>query len=45
MDMVKAEPAKLTRSERAAIRKLVTGMCANYDRNTAACRLIAPATC
>jgi hypothetical protein len=31
MDMVKAEPRELTRSERAAIRKLVTGMCANYD--------------
>jgi hypothetical protein len=31
MDMVKAEPRELTRNERAAIRKLVTGMCANYD--------------
>lgn len=27
----RAEPRELTRSERAAIRKLVTGMCANYD--------------
>ena len=25
------EPRELTRKERAAIRKLVTGMCANYD--------------
>lgn len=28
---MKPEPRELTRSERAAIRKLVTGMCANYD--------------
>ena len=27
-----AEARELTREERAAIRKLVTGMCANYDR-------------
>ena len=31
MEQVKPEPRELTRSERAAIRKLVTGMCANYD--------------
>ena len=31
MERVKPEPRELTRSERAAIRKLVTGMCANYD--------------
>ena len=28
----RAEPRELTRSERAAIRKLVTDMCANYDQ-------------
>jgi ribosomal protein L37E len=28
-----AETRELTREERAAIRKLVTGMCANYDRD------------
>jgi len=27
----KTEPRELTREERAVIRKLVTGMCANYD--------------
>jgi hypothetical protein len=31
METVKTEPRELTRNERAAIRKLVTGMCANYD--------------
>lgn len=31
MEQVKPEPRELTRSERAAIRKLVTGICANYD--------------
>lgn len=31
MQTAKTEPRELTREERAAIRKLVTGMCANYD--------------
>ena len=31
MERVKPEPRELTRNERAAIRKLVTDMCANYD--------------
>ena len=31
MKTAKTEARELTRSERAAIRKLVTGMCANYD--------------
>ena len=30
--MPPTEPRELTRAERAAIRKLVTEMCANYDR-------------
>lgn len=30
MERVKSKSRELTRSERAAIRKLVTGMCANY---------------
>lgn len=29
--MAQTEPRELTREERAVIRKLVTGMCANYD--------------
>ncbi len=29
--LMSAEPRELTRRERAAIRRLVTGMCANYD--------------
>lgn len=31
MDKVTTESRELTRSERTAIRKLVVGMCANYD--------------
>lgn len=31
MEAKKPEPRELTRHERTAIRKLVTGMCANYD--------------
>ena len=31
MQQAKTEPRELTREERAAIRKLVMGMCANYD--------------
>lgn len=31
METAKTEARELTRSERAAIRKLVTGICANYD--------------
>jgi len=30
--LIHREPRELTESERAAIRKLVTSMCANYDR-------------
>ena len=33
----KTEPRELTREERAAIRKLVTGMCANYDSHYNIC--------
>jgi hypothetical protein len=31
MEAERTEPRELTRSERATIRKLVVGMCANYD--------------
>ena len=30
-------PRELTRSERAAIRRLVTGLCANYDEREKLC--------
>ena len=39
-------PRELTRSERAAIRRLVTGLCANYDeRKSSAFPWTAPAIC
>ena len=39
-------PRELTRSERAAIRRLVTGLCANYDEREKLCLpLDCPAIC